>query len=204
MDPESLPAADLIPFVGVVLAGGRSTRMGRDKAGLMVDGERLLDRQVRLLREAGAGRVLLSLAGSSAGETPSLPAGTEIVVDRRPSSGPLAGIEAALRSAQGHAVMVLAVDLPGLRAGHLRRLRDLSALDRGVVPVHGGVQETLAALYPAVALEEAARRLDSGRLRVLELVQAGLDAGWMRCWEIPEADIAAWVNWNHPGDWPPD
>ena len=177
--------------------------MGRDKAGLLVDGERLLDRQVRLLREAGAEQVLVSVTGTSANGIRSLPEGITQVMDRLPSSGPLAGIEAALLSSDGLPVLVLAVDLPGLGAGHLRRLRDLASPHRGVVPAHGGILEPLAAFYPQDALEEASRRLDSGRLRVQELVQAGLDAGWMRSWEVSDADLAAWVNWNRPGDWTP-
>ena len=49
-----------LSFTGVVLAGGRSSRMGRDKALLEIDGCTLLDRAVALLHEAGAATVIVS------------------------------------------------------------------------------------------------------------------------------------------------
>jgi molybdopterin-guanine dinucleotide biosynthesis protein A len=201
MDPQSQPGQVTAQFTGVVLAGGRSTRMGRDKASLTIGGERLLDRQVRLLREIGAGRVLVSCANKPDGQA--FPAGTHVLLDRLPDTGPLAGIEAALRTADGERVLVLAVDLPGLDADWLRRLWAQSSDRCGVVPVLDRRLEPLAAVYPGPARDEAVRRLDSGRLSVQELVRDGLCKGWMTPWEIPPADGARLVNWNRPGDWCP-
>lgn len=97
---------------GVVLAGGRSTRMGRDKASLPVaPGVRLVDRVVAAvgaaLREAGepGARVLVS------GEV----AGHECVPDGAPGLGPVAGIAAALaRLTDGDRALLVPVDLPAL------------------------------------------------------------------------------------------
>ena len=107
---------------GLVLAGGRSTRMGRDKATLVVggNGERLVDRVVAAatgaLRAAGerAPRVLVSGAVE----------GHECVLDATAGLGPVAGIAAALDLALGERarpthLLALPVDLPNVTAGAL-------------------------------------------------------------------------------------
>ncbi|WP_420426340.1 molybdenum cofactor guanylyltransferase [Algiphilus sp.] len=104
-------------FIGVVLAGGKSTRMGRDKALLEVAGRRLLDRAVDLLRQAGAGSIVVS------GHRPPY----DSVPDHWVGRGPLGGLASVLRArplAPGRALIVLPVDAPGLCASDLRRLID--------------------------------------------------------------------------------
>ena len=102
-----------IPPFGLLLCGGRSSRMGQDKALLTLDGERLLDRGLRLLREAGCRQVWA--AGDYAG-VPCLPDAP--VWQGR---GPLAGIAAALAYAPQASWLVIPVDMPGLESDFLRR-----------------------------------------------------------------------------------
>src|SRR5258706_11754457 len=104
-------------FSAVILAGGRSSRMGRDKAWLEVGGQTLLARQIGLVREMGATEIFISGradADYSAFRCP-------ILQDKFLGAGPLAGIERALDAAQSPLLLVLAVDLPEMKAECLRR-----------------------------------------------------------------------------------
>lgn len=99
--------------IGVVLAGGRSRRMGRDKALLDWQGRSMLERQIALLHQAGVDAVKVS------GERPEH-AG---VADMIPRAGPLAGLAAVAATVIGDAdVLVIPVDMPLLQAALLRRL----------------------------------------------------------------------------------
>lgn len=184
---------------GAVLAGGRSTRMGRDKFRLEVAGETLLDRQLRLLAKVGVDERLVALAP---GMVTTLPDGVRIVTDREPGLGPLAGLEACLRAHSGEQLLVLAVDLPCLTVEFLRRLIRAAA-DRGVVPWRNGSAEPLAAIFPRVALPDITSRLDRRELALQPLVQAGLTAGWLDLLPVAPEEASLFTNWNHPSDWSP-
>lgn len=105
-------------FVGLVLAGGRSSRMGRDKASLVYGGRSLLEHAIATLREAGAGQVLVS------GDRPGG------IADRMPGLGPVGGIDAALEVLADGLVLVTPVDMPRLGACTLRRLAEAAVLVR--------------------------------------------------------------------------
>lgn len=139
-------------FAGVVLAAGRSRRMGRDKALVsLAEGECLWQRQWRILGEAGIERRWLSVRGDQAW----VPAGLPVVRDGVPDAGPLAGMIAAALAGDGTHLLVLAVDLPGLPAVWLRTLMARAKPGCGVVGRWSdGTFEPLAALYPREWLEE--------------------------------------------------
>ena len=99
-------------ILGAVLVGGRSTRMGRDKALIEIDGVRLVDRTAAVLRDAGCDVVV-------AVGPPGLTGLVEHVADLHPGEGPLGGIITALECATARgcaAALVVAVDLPALDA----------------------------------------------------------------------------------------
>ena len=99
-------------WTGVVLAGGRSSRMGRDKARLPWQGRPLLEHMQALLRAAGAARVLVS------GDYPEY-AG---IADRWPDLGPLGGLCSLAPHAPDGVLVVVPVDMPRLTPALLRRL----------------------------------------------------------------------------------
>jgi len=108
------------PFGAIILAGGRSSRMGRDKATLAWDGEPAIARVARLARAAGARRLMV--AGGDYG----LP----FVPDPVPHAGPVGGLLAAAAALpEFERLLVLAVDAPTLRLADLAPL--LSAQDPG-------------------------------------------------------------------------
>jgi molybdopterin-guanine dinucleotide biosynthesis protein A len=185
---------------GVVLAGGRSSRMGRDKALLTHSGSglALVAHQVETLRTAGCAEVLLSVReGTDYAEE----VGAEVarVVDDG-EGGPLPGIAAALARARGARVLVLAVDLPRMTVEALRELVAASTAECGAVwrGAHGW--EPLCAVYPkatgAVAFE-AARA--AGRLSLQALIERGVTEGWMAEATGP-ADGGVLATWTSPGD----
>jgi molybdopterin-guanine dinucleotide biosynthesis protein A len=113
--PAMPTATERRPCIGVVLAGGRSTRMGRDKALLDWHGRPLLERQLDALRASGVDDVRVS------GDRPAYRG----VADARPGLGPLAGLAAVAGAMAGEAeLVVIPVDMPLLQAALLRRLRD--------------------------------------------------------------------------------
>jgi molybdopterin-guanine dinucleotide biosynthesis protein A len=139
-------------FEGVVLAAGRSLRMRTDKANLAwADGERLWQRQWRILGEAGIARRWLSVRSDQAW----VPADVAVVRDAVPDAGPLAGMLAAGAAGDGTHVVVLAVDLPEVSAEWVRGLMTRAKPGAGVVGRWAdGTYEPLAALYPRGWLEE--------------------------------------------------
>src|SRR5882672_7158894 len=105
-------------FSAVILAGGKSARMGCDKAFVELDGHTLLARQIQLVRAAGAMEVFISgQPGVNYSEF-----GCPVLTDRFHDAGPLAGIHSALAATDSLLLLVLAVDLPGMTADFLQKL----------------------------------------------------------------------------------
>ena len=185
---------------GLILAGGKSSRMGRDKAGLMLpDGRSLLQRQADVLREAGATRLVLSIRPESENQL----AGAILVRDAMEDAGPLAGIAAGLRAAGDGLVLVLAVDMPRVDSAHLRQLQALATPGRGVVPVVDGNLEPLVAVYPARLSGSAEAALAGGQRAVHAWVRAEAGAGRVQLWDAPTEWTEAVRSWNTPADLPP-
>lgn len=132
---------------GLVLAGGESRRMGRDKTALVWDGATLLERACTRL-QAVFPRVLVSLRQPREGLV------WEQVLDRAGAEGPLAGLAAGLAAARTPWVFVLAADMPLISLRTIEALAARRIGSQAVVPVAGGVLQTLAAFYPTDALPE--------------------------------------------------
>ena len=123
--------------------------MGRDKAALEIEGQPLWKRQLATLRATGASELLVS--GRPDG--PYADAGLPIIADLTPRAGPLAALEAVLPRITTSHVIVLAIDLPTMRADFLRALVK-TALAKGcsVIPESEGRFEPLAAVYAPTLL----------------------------------------------------
>ena len=153
------------PLHGLVLAGGRSTRMRRDKAALEYrGGESQLDAAMRLL-EGRASRVFLSVRADQADDP--LRARYPRIVDRGGVEGPIAGISAAFEEHPQAAWLVLACDLPFLDGRTLDALIASRALDADATAFrsnHDGLPEPLCAIYEPRARAGIAAHLGAGRI----------------------------------------
>jgi len=183
---------------GVVLAGGRSVRMGRDKARLVVAGWPLWQRQSWLLEACGAQPVLLALRPRQR----SLGAPRREIRDRVPEAGPLGGLAAALEVSAAAWIAVLAVDLPAMETAWFRRLRRQCRPGRGAVFLGPHGYEPLAAIYPRSATAVAARRLKRGQRALQGLVRELVRARQLAEVPLPRSYAAMAANWNAPADWP--
>lgn len=187
-------------FSGVVLAAGRSTRMGRDKALLEVDGQPMWRRQRDVLARAGAAEIFVSArpdqewlrAANASG------AFTAALFDAMPSAGPLCGLTAALERATHPHVAVLAIDLPRLPAEWLAGLFGGCAAGVGACGRHEGMFEPLAAVYPRELMPLAWAALAHGRYALQRLVADGVAQGLLREREIGRTELAWFENWNEP------
>lgn len=167
---------------GAVLAGGRSQRMGFDKALLSWGGEPLWRRQMRVLREAGAEPVALVRAPAQEDF------GAICWRDRRVNQGPLAGLEAALlqaREAERGALLALAIDMPFTQPEWFHWM--LQAAPDGAVAEHDGIYEPLAAVYPAAVLSVVQRRLDAGQRSLQGLIAELVALRLVRSLPVPKA-----------------
>jgi molybdenum cofactor guanylyltransferase len=148
-----------------ILSGGRATRLqGRDKRALVVNGESILSRQLRELRQV-TGDVMI-VGGDPPRETTGM---SRLIADRIPACGPLGGLHTALAEALGAAVVVVACDMPNIRAPFLNHLLTLTCEADIVVPKTSRGYHPLCAAYARVCLEPAAQRLGDMRLKMTGL-----------------------------------
>jgi len=160
----------------VVLAGGRSARMGEDKAWLDWEGQPLLAHTCTLLAGCIEGPVLV-VRSSPDQSLPPLPEDVQVVDDPEPGQGPLLGVAVGLAAVGrvAEVAFVCATDLPLLHPAFVRRL--VAALrDPGTdpvdvaLPVVGGSWHPLAAAYCTGVADEAREAVRSGRRRVTDFV----------------------------------
>lgn len=126
----------------VVLAGGASSRMGKDKSDLMIHGKTFLELQIEKGRSLGIEDILVS---GYRGKTCSAP----IVEDRILGKGPLGGLEACFRAAKNGQCLVLGVDVPMIPEEVLKELigKALSSSAPAVILQHGEKEEPLMGVY---------------------------------------------------------
>jgi molybdopterin-guanine dinucleotide biosynthesis protein A len=151
------------PLAGLVLAGGQSRRMQRDKATLEFGGETQLARAVRLVgRCAAATFVSVRADQQDDAERRRFPQ----IVDQIADAGPAAGILAALAARPDHAWLVVAVDLPLLDAATLERLiaaRVPGALATAYRSAEDGLPEPLCAIWEPASRGPLAAFVAGGR-----------------------------------------
>jgi len=184
-------------FSAAVLAGGRSTRMGTDKAFLKLGDEFLLERQLRCLRETGAAELLVS---GRPGVNYSGFAVT-VVYDHYPEAGPLAGLAAVLKAAFHPLVLVLAVDMPAMTPAMLRKILSPCTQHSGCVPVDQRQFQPLAAAYPNTLLATAERHLSKGQYSMHTLVTNSLANDMVQLLQLSPSERPHFINWNEPSDW---
>ena len=183
-------------LTALLIAGGDSRRMGRDKATIIFRGKPLWERQLGLLRELRPQKVVISARTEPAW----LPDDAELLLDDPPSRGPLSGLSKALAALRTTHLLVLAVDMSFMTAEELASLCELATEGRGVVPVIGERAEPLAAIYPAEAtldFQAALMGLDSSLQSVVRKLAL---VGKVMLWPVRDARANLYQSLNEPGD----
>lgn len=180
-----------------ILAGGQSRRMGQDKASVIIDGVPLLERTARIARAVSASVAVVGRAQPGQWDLPDV----VFMDDEAPGDGPLGGLRTALRHSGGHAVLLLACDLPALTAEALSWLiwtaqEHQPPLVDGLVTVNGGQREPLFAVYTTHCLPLVEAHRAAGR----RSLQSLLDAGQFAHAELPRPLVPALVNINTPAE----
>jgi molybdopterin-guanine dinucleotide biosynthesis protein A len=194
---------------GIVLAGGRSTRMGTPKAALEWHGSTLLRRVTGIVGRSVDGPVVVVRAPGQA--LPPLPDSVEVVEDAREGRGPLQGLAAGLGAVRDRApaAYVSSTDVPLLHPRFVRRV--LAALDDDtdvVLPHAAGYPQPLAAVYRTALADVVERLIAEDRMRPAFLFEAcrvrRLDADAL----LADAPLAALdpgldslLNLNEPADY---
>ncbi len=154
-------------LTAAVLAGGRSVRMGRDKASLLLDGVPLL--KVMTDRAASCADEVLVVGRE---DFPGLFAsGVRFVPDLGGPPSSMRGLHAALTHARGEFVLLLPCDMPFFDVGLVEHMKGLCAEADVILPYRGGRCEPLCALYRAVLAVRAGALLEEGVLRLRSLLE---------------------------------
>ena len=183
-------SAGRLPVAGVVLTGGASRRMGRDKALLEVGGVALAARVAGVLMEAGC-RPVWCQGGDAAALTA---AGLAVRPDTRPSEGPVMAIADALAALEPgwSGIVAAACDLPDLTAAAVADLL-AAAAPGGPATLAVDAQPQLVSWWPAASAAPLAAHLAGGR----RAYRAALEALGAVLVDVPAAVVR---NVNTPGD----
>jgi molybdopterin-guanine dinucleotide biosynthesis protein A len=150
----------------IILCGGKSSRMGRDKATLPFGPELMLQRVVRLVSEV-VEPVNIVVVAAPGQVLPELPAAVAVARDEHTERGPLEGLAAGLRNLSGrvNAAYATACDVPLLAPAFVARMFELLGDDEIAVPRDGRHHHPLAAVYRTSVLAHVQRLLSADRLR---------------------------------------
>ena len=176
---------------GFVLTGGRSSRMGRDKALLPIEGSVLVERTAERVR-AAAGSVTLIGAPERYAKL-----GLAVAADLVEDCGPIGGLFTALKSTRADWNLLVACDMPGLTAEFLGELLD-AARQRGctcLVPQTDSGLHPLCAVYHRRAEGAVASAIEHKRFKMHDLLKILGATAW------PVTDAAVLENVNTPVEW---
>jgi molybdopterin-guanine dinucleotide biosynthesis protein A len=184
-------------LAAAILTGGRARRLGGAcKAALLLDGRRIIDRQLERLRTVAAAIFLVGREPDGG-----VPAGVELVADRVPDGGALGGIYTALLASPCERTLVVACDMPFLSVALLNRLASVEDADL-VIPRSARGYEPLCAIYRRACAGDIGERLARGER------QASVLPASRRVTEIGPDELAAmdpdglmFVNVNTPHDY---
>jgi molybdopterin-guanine dinucleotide biosynthesis protein A len=183
----------------IVLAGGESRRLGRDKCMLPIEGRPLLTRTLALLASLAGDLVVVSNAPRRDLE---LGLSVRLVPDEERGVGALMGLYSGLKAARHDRAVAVACDMPFLNLPLLRYMVSLSAEYDVVLPRLGDLAEPLHAVYGKGCLGPMERHLARGRRRIVVF----FDEVRVRYVEQAEIDRfdpqhLSFLNVNTIGDW---
>lgn len=184
----------------IVLVGGRSTRLGRNKAREIIDGRPIIQRVLDAVQPLADEVLLVAARGQ---DTAWLPRGGPIrhIVDTHAESGPLVGIYSGLAAAHSDCCVAVACDMPFLNTELLQSLVELLHGYDAVVPRLEGRAQSLHAVYARSCAKVMHSALER-ESRALRDVLRDMNVRWVEDQEMPEARslTLSCFNVNTPGD----
>ena len=186
----------LMNISAVLLAGGESRRMGKDKATLLFRGRPLWKIQFDLLRTLQPEEIFISARV----DPPWRPSNVQFVSDEPPSRGPLSGLSATLARISTDYLLVLAVDMPLMSEDYLRLICNLIESDRGVLPMIGDRAEPLAAIYPKGVGIDFITALSGSEFSLQSLTKKLVEAGKLSLVNVLEEERKFFRNLNDLSD----
>ncbi|MBK7175512.1 MAG: molybdenum cofactor guanylyltransferase [Bacteroidales bacterium] len=149
---------------GIILAGGKSSRMGQEKGLVELGGKRLIDIAIENLSKV-CETILISSNGNSFNDT-----GFQVIKDVEPGIGPMGGLYSALLHSKTALNLVLSVDLPFVNEGLLKHLIESSKGYQAAVPWSGQEHyEPLCACYDLSILPLMEASVKSGNYKLPDL-----------------------------------
>ncbi len=178
----------------LILAGGDSSRMGQDKAALLLDGETLLQR-VTATMQTSFSQVIVSV------RQPRAEVALQQVCDTQADGGPLAGLVAGLGQVETPWMFAVACDMPFIQSDVIARMAELRGEQHAVVPMIGGHPQPLFAFYSKQALPVMRETLASGEKRVRAVLKQ-LDVRYVNEVELREYDpqFRSFIDLDTPQD----
>ena len=193
--PESRMQGDF-HFDAALIAGGRSTRFGSDKAFLDWKGKPLFAQQLRKLAALGPDRLWLSTNAEQ--PFPEILEGVVRVFDEAPDLGPAGGLKAVLERSTADFVLVLGVDLPRMEGAFLE---SLLAERGGIVPRSSRYWEPLVAVYPREPMRALIEgTLAAGNRKLQGMLDEAKELGLIRELPVTEGTSRFFANLNTPDD----
>jgi molybdopterin-guanine dinucleotide biosynthesis protein A len=180
----------------VLLAGGESRRMGKDKATVLVRGKPLWRIQVELLRRLEPAEIFVSARTNPSWR----PGDVRFVPDVPPSRGPLSGIAASLVRMRTAHLLALAIDMPFMSENYLRYLCDHIGPGTGVVPTIDSRAEPLAAIYPREADTDFRSALAGTDFSLQSVVRRLVKSGKLREVRVKKHESKLFLNVNETAD----
>ena len=151
-------------ITAIILAGGKSTRMGTDKALIEINDKSLLENAIDLCKPISSSILISSNFEEHKKYS------YEVIPDEIPDCGPIGGIYSCLKETETEWNFVLSVDSPFVELEFIRNL--ISEIDNtnAIVPIHSRGKEPLIALYHKNSLSEIEKRIKSGNYKMYDLV----------------------------------
>jgi molybdenum cofactor guanylyltransferase len=176
---------------GFVLTGGRSSRMGRDKALLPIDGSVLVERTAEVVRAAAGSVTLIGAPGRYSH------LGLPVLPDLVPDGGPLCGLHTALKITRADWNLVVACDMPGLTVAFLGDLL-AAAQQLGcacLAPQTDSGLHPLCAVYHRRSADAVEFAIQRKSFKMHDLLKSLGAVSW------PVADVSLLENVNTPLEW---
>jgi molybdenum cofactor guanylyltransferase len=186
----------LMNISAVLLAGGESRRMGKDKATLLFRGRPLWKIQFDLLRTLQPEEIFVSART----DPPWRPSGVQFVSDEPPSCGPLSGLSATLARISTDHLLALAIDMPLMTENYLRLICNRVEPGRGVLPMIGNRAEPLAAIYPKGAGIDFITALSGSEFSLQSLTKKLVETGKLNSVNVLEEEGKFFRNFNDLSD----